>query len=126
MIPDHTRAQRKVMTEFRVIALHCSGSSAKQWRSLAQRLGGRYPTSCPAFVGHGPRSHLIGTRPFTLADEAAPILRAVDSLQKPVHLVGHSYGGAVALRVARERPSRIASLTLYEPMALHLLKTAGS
>jgi pimeloyl-ACP methyl ester carboxylesterase len=39
-----------------------------------------------------------------------------------VHLVGHSYGGAVALHVALARPERIASLTLYEPTALHLLR----
>ena len=42
-----------------------------------------------------------------------------------MHLVGHSYGGGVALRVAAERPDRVASLTLYEPMALHVLRTAG-
>src|SRR6266516_1098475 len=35
----------------------------------------------------------------------------------PVHLIGHSYGGGVALRVAVERSNRIASLTLYEPTA---------
>jgi pimeloyl-ACP methyl ester carboxylesterase len=109
-----------------VIALHCSGSSWKQWRPLLQRLGRRNPTWCPDFVGCGVNGHWIGDRPFTLADEAAPILRMIDTLATPVHLVGHSYGGAVALRVARERPSRIASVVLYEPMAVHVLKTAGS
>ena len=49
----------------------------------------------------------------------------IDALGRPVHLVGHSYGGAVALRVARERPGQIASMILYEPVALHVLKTAG-
>jgi pimeloyl-ACP methyl ester carboxylesterase len=39
-----------------------------------------------------------------------------------MHLVGHSYGGGVALRAAVERPERIASLTLYEPSAFHPLK----
>ena len=43
-----------------------------------------------------------------------------------MHLVGHSYGGGVALRAAVERPNRIASLTLYEPSAFHLLKAMGA
>jgi pimeloyl-ACP methyl ester carboxylesterase len=42
-----------------------------------------------------------------------------------VHLVGHSYGGGVALHVAHARPDRIASLALYEPSAFYLLKQLG-
>jgi pimeloyl-ACP methyl ester carboxylesterase len=42
-----------------------------------------------------------------------------------VHLVGHSYGGGFALRVAADRPECVASLTLYEPSAFHLLRQAG-
>ena len=42
-----------------------------------------------------------------------------------MHLVGHSQGGAVALRVACMRPTRIASLSLYEPTAFHVLKHMG-
>ena len=42
-----------------------------------------------------------------------------------VHLVGHSYGGGVALHVALARRARVVSLTLYEPSAFHLLKIMG-
>ena len=42
-----------------------------------------------------------------------------------MHLVGHSYGGGVALDVALARPDRIASLALYEPSAFHLLRQMG-
>src|SRR5690606_23148098 len=35
---------------------------------------------------------------------------------------GHSYGAGVALRAAVERPTRIASLSLYEPTAFNVLK----
>jgi pimeloyl-ACP methyl ester carboxylesterase len=66
-----------------------------------------------------------GEHAFTLSDEAAQIVELVDYIGRPVHLVGHSYGGAVALRVARERASRIASLVLYEPVAFHVLRTAS-
>ncbi|MFW6076920.1 MAG: alpha/beta fold hydrolase, partial [Hyphomicrobiales bacterium] len=41
------------------------------------------------------------------------------------HLVGHSYGGGVALKLATMVPQRIASLSLYEPSAFHLLHVLG-
>ena len=43
-----------------------------------------------------------------------------------MHLVGHSYGGGVALQAALARPDRIASMTLYEPAAFHLLDELGA
>lgn len=38
-----------------------------------------------------------------------------------MHLVGHSYGGALALHIARCLPERIASLSLYEPTSFQVL-----
>ena len=38
-----------------------------------------------------------------------------------VHLVGHSYGGAIALHVARDRPDLVASVAVYEPVVLRAL-----
>ena len=52
-------------------------------------------------------------------------MRYIDSAKGPVHLVGHSYGGCVALRAAIERPTRVASMALYEPVAFYVLKTLG-
>jgi len=49
---------------------------------------------------------LDGKHAFTLSDEAASVLSEIDAADEPVHLVGHSYGGAVALRAAIERPSK--------------------
>ncbi len=39
----------------------------------------------------------------------------------PVHLVGYSYGGAVAATAAIENPSLVRSLILYEPALVSLL-----
>lgn len=62
---------------------------------------------------------------FTLADEAARAIALIDNSEQKVHLVGHSYGGAVALHVALARPGRIATMALYEPSAFHLLRRLG-
>ena len=40
---------------------------------------------------------------------------------QPVHLLGHSYGAAVALQLALRWPERVASMTLYEPVRFALL-----
>ncbi|WP_153041185.1 alpha/beta fold hydrolase [Paraburkholderia monticola] len=109
-----------------VIALHCSGSGSAQWRKLSDALGSRHEFIAPEHYGCESTGPWSGERAFTLADEAARTVGIIDASCAKVHLVGHSYGGGVALRAALERPQRVASLTLYEPSAFHLLKTMGS
>ena len=109
-----------------VIALHCSGSSGAQWRSLEEQLGHRFAVIAPDLIGCGSSGHWEGERPFSLSEEAALAVSIIDELKRPVHLVGHSYGGAVAIRAAHERPERIAKFTLYEPVAFYALNAAGA
>jgi pimeloyl-ACP methyl ester carboxylesterase len=108
-----------------VIALHCSGASGHAWRQLGQALGDRFLLMAPDHFACGAAQPWSGAHAFTMADEAALAISVIDATETPVHLIGHSYGGAVALRVARERPNRLASLTLYEPTALRVLNTVG-
>ena len=104
-----------------VIALHCSGAGAAQWRRLAEALGENYELVAPEHYGGDSTGPWPGEHAFTLADEAARTIALIDGTDRQVHLVGHSYGGGVALHAALARPDRIASLTLYEPSAFHLL-----
>jgi pimeloyl-ACP methyl ester carboxylesterase len=108
-----------------VVALHCSGAGAAQWRSLRDALGEEYELLAPEHYGCEGVGPWSGARAFTLADEAARSIVLIDATEGKVHLVGHSYGGGVALHVALARPERIASLTLYEPSAFHLLRQFG-
>ena len=105
-----------------ILLLHCSGSSGAQWRSLkeklGEKLGKRYRVLTPDLIGYGQAAPWAGQGEFSLAQEAAA-LRLPD---EPFHLVGHSYGGGVALHIARTRPELILSLTLIEPSAFHLLR----
>ena len=67
-----------------------------------------------------------GARLHDRRRSGADALRSSIRAKQQVHLVGHSYGGGVALYVALQRPNRIASLTLYEPSAFHLLPQFGA
>jgi pimeloyl-ACP methyl ester carboxylesterase len=109
-----------------VIALHCSGSGAGQWCQLGEALAPRHELVAPEHYGCDSTGPWSGEHAFTLADEAARTIDIIDRSDGQVHLVGHSYGGGVALRAAVERPNRIASLTLYEPLAFHLLRAMGA
>jgi pimeloyl-ACP methyl ester carboxylesterase len=110
---------------WRVLALHCSGGGASQWDYLADALGPIYEVLTPEHYGCESSGSWSGEHTFTLADEAARAIALVDSSEEKVHVVGHSYGGAVALHVALSRPKQVASMALYEPSAFHLLRQMG-
>ncbi|MDX1514681.1 MAG: alpha/beta hydrolase [Gammaproteobacteria bacterium] len=105
-----------------VLMIHCSSASGNEWRNLCKVLGDRFRTVVPDQWGCGRSDPWTGRGAFRLVDEAEPVLWILDGLDSPVHLVGHSYGGGVALKVARERPGAIRSLTLIEPSVFHLLE----
>jgi pimeloyl-ACP methyl ester carboxylesterase len=106
----------------RVVLVPCSASSARQWKRLAEQLAGF--DSVPLDLwGHGNQVRWRGTGPLSLAEQAAAIHEACPD-GAPFHLVGHSYGGGVALRFALSHPERLRSLTLIEPSSFHILKSA--
>lgn len=105
-----------------VVLIHCSCASSAEWDSLGAALSDEFRRIAVDQWSCGDSDAWPGCTRFSLAEEAAPILAIIDRIATPVHLIGHSYGGAVALRVARERPAMIRSLTLVEPSAFHLLR----
>jgi len=123
MYQQHSRPARTEPAP--VIALHCSGAGASQWRQLGEVLGPGYQLTAPEHFGCERTGPWTGMHAFTLGDEAMRTIELIDRSERKVHLVGHSYGAGVALHAALARPGRVASLTLYEPSAFHLLKTMG-
>ena len=105
-----------------VIALHCSLGSGRQWAKLTEALGPAYRLIAPDIAGYGDNRAALDL-PLTLADEVAFLLDRVDAAG-PIHLVGHSYGGAIAFKMATASPlaGRVRSLTLIEPVLPTLLK----
>ncbi len=76
--------------------------------------------------GRSPREPM----PYTIHDDAVDILELIDDIGiQHYHLLGHSYGGIVAIEMARLKPDAILSLHLIEPPYMAVigsnLKTAG-
>ncbi len=103
-----------------VLLLHSSASSPRQWQDLVDCLRGQFRVLALEFHGHGTRADWTATRPMRLADEAALALPLLE-MAGGAHLVGHSYGAAVALKLANTHPRLVHSLVGYEPVLFRLL-----
>ena len=101
-----------------VLLLHGSASSRRMWQPLVERLATRYRVVAPDLVGYGETTPWREGLQATDYDLVATFTR---ELGTPLHVVGHSYGGALALRAALASGSRVTSLTLVEPAAFLML-----
>ncbi|MBN8992219.1 MAG: alpha/beta fold hydrolase [Rhizobiales bacterium] len=105
-----------------VVALHCSLGSGRQWARLGAELGARARLIAPDLVGYGRNACLLDL-PVTLAQEVSALREHLREAEGPIHLVGHSYGGAIAFKIATDPAyePRVRSLTLIEPVLPTLL-----
>lgn len=100
-----------------VLLVHSGGFTSRQWRKLADRLAPTHRVLTPDLLGYGPAPWPAG-RPFHFTEDVAMLAALLD---EPAHLVGHSYGGLLALHVALAHPDRVRSIAVYEPVAFGIL-----
>ncbi|MFP7569702.1 alpha/beta fold hydrolase [Marivita sp. S2033] len=94
------------------LLLHCGLAHSGAWARLAALLADRLTMIAPDMPGHG---HSGDWDPaYDLHDQITAIAR--DCLGQGGHVIGHSFGATVALRLAIEMPERVCSLTLIEPV----------
>ena len=105
-------------------------SGASIWRPVAAMVQDRFRTAAVNPSGYGDTEAFAGPEPMTLRDEAA-LFAAVIRAELPncrgrtAHIVGHSYGGTIALVLALAWPDLVGRLTLLEPAPYVLLREAG-
>jgi pimeloyl-ACP methyl ester carboxylesterase len=105
-----------------VICLHSSASLGRQWSSLAESLTGAFRVIAPDLLGYGATADWRFERALALDDEARAIDPLIAAEPAGVHLVGHSFGGALALHLALRHPNQVKSVTLYEPVLFNLIQ----
>ncbi|WP_431958026.1 alpha/beta fold hydrolase [Nocardia lijiangensis] len=100
-----------------VLLLHGIGRSLEDWAPQYRRLGGTHRVIAVDLPGFG-----FSARPhesMTLAVLARGVADLLDTLgeRRPIHVIGNSLGGAVALQLLAFRPERVASLVLVNSAA---------
>lgn len=95
------------------LLLHCSLAHSGAWQGMARLLEGHLRMAAPDLPGHGRAPDPEPGRDFH--DQATSLALACLP-DGPCHLIGHSFGATVALRLAEEMPDRVATLTLIEPV----------
>jgi pimeloyl-ACP methyl ester carboxylesterase len=103
------------------VLLHSTASNGSQWKSLTAWLAPSHLVLAPDLPGYG-AAKAQGSDTGDLLADAAPTIALIERHGAPAHLVGHSYGGAVALAIAMSRPELVRSLSLIEPVAFYLLR----
>ena len=101
-----------------VLMIHGASANAREYSwSLAPRLSSDHRVFMADRPGHGyserpPNGEQLGVQ----ADQMAGILAAF-APEEPAIVVGHSFGGAVALRLALDHPERVKALVLSAPVS---------
>ncbi|MFO0710494.1 MAG: alpha/beta hydrolase [Sandaracinus sp.] len=106
-----------------VVLVHSSGLGARQWRRTIEALSPRHRVIVPELVGYGESSAVVAGEQIHFAADLLGLERLLDRLAEPAHLVGHSYGGFLALLLAIHRPLRVRSVSVYEPVSFGVLRS---
>ena len=111
-----------------VVLIHGSGpgvTAYSNWRLVLPALGEDFHVLAPDMVGFGysDRPDDVEYNVQTWADQTVGFMDAMGI--KKAHLVGNSFGGAIALRIATQHPERVDRLVLMGSMGVDFPITEG-
>jgi pimeloyl-ACP methyl ester carboxylesterase len=74
----------------------------------------------PDLTGHGASDAWLEPTPFSFRTDVDRVIAILEGLE-PAHVIGHSYGGLIALHAALAAPRSIRSISVFDPVALGVL-----
>lgn len=105
-----------------IVFVHGSYATTSTWKKLIEPLSKRHLCIAIKLPGHGGTPDPQDFAAPSVETELSLIEGIVRELtDEPIHLVGHSYGGVVALAQALKGSLPIRELTLFEPVATWVL-----
>ena len=111
-----------------VVMIHGSGpgvTSYSNWRLVIPGLADNFHVYAPDMVGFGYSDRPEGVS-YSLDTWANQTIGLMDALGiEKTHLVGNSFGGAIALRIASLQPDRVDKLVLMGSMGVSFPITDG-
>lgn len=105
-----------------ILLLHGMRDSARSWDWTANAISNRFHVVAPDLRGHGD-SDWASAGAYTISDFVYDLAVIVDQLAlHDVIILGHSLGGAIALRYAAAWPEIVKALCLIECIELPLIR----
>lgn len=105
-----------------IVMVHGSFATTSTWKPMVKLLAEQHQCILIKLPGHGGSPDPRDFDHPHIDTELAEIEAAVAAhTSEPIHLVGHSFGGVVALAQALKGNLKIRQLTLFEPVAAWLL-----
>jgi pimeloyl-ACP methyl ester carboxylesterase len=108
-----------------VVLVPGSCSTGAAWRGVIAEWEGAFRAVTTSLPGYGRTAERRPEGSSSIAHLAEAIETVIASTGSPAHLVGHSFGGLVAVAVALRGKVPLASLTVLEAPAVELLRESG-
>jgi pimeloyl-ACP methyl ester carboxylesterase len=108
-----------------VMLVHSSVSGARQWRRLMDDLKDQFRVRAVNLFGYGKTPPWPNETRQSLDDQARLVEAALPADADEVYLVGHSFGGSVAMKAAARLKGRVSKLVLLETNPFYLLAQSG-
>lgn len=102
-----------------------SYSTPAAWRPVQRLLRPGLRMVTTSLCGYGKSAETRSVRDPGMRHEVALVEAVARHVGQPVHLVGHSFGGTVALATALSRTIPVASLSLFEANPLDIVRDDG-
>jgi pimeloyl-ACP methyl ester carboxylesterase len=97
-----------------VVLLHGLSGSSRWWSRNIDALAEQHLVAAVDLVGFGHNRRFFGLPLFlpSFGETTALLARWLETFDQPVHLIGHSMGGEIAIALTAERPDLVRSLIL--------------